>query len=311
MNPSRVLRLAPWLISCAAMLSAGGPQAGAAEGDEGITAVSSRVSVDYVRARLADGSFQTEEYAFGNGGHYAGPFPDPTIDNLSFLDVARVIAAPLAAQNYLPAKDPGKTKLLIMLYWGTTTTPTNPSSSNGYLLYGSASSATASSSGAPKMGASAGSSGAAGNSELDEALALMDFDNRIRDHLNYTNAAMLGYDSEDMISTERGEALRHSALRHLQKDLVLEIEQNRYFVVLMAYDFQILRTQKKHKLLWDARFSIAQRSNDFGKTLPAMARYASIYFGQASNGLVHKPIPIGKVEVGEPTVIETLGSPKN
>jgi len=38
-------------------------------------------------------------------------------------------------------------------------------------------------------------------------------------------------------------------------------------VVLMAYDFQLLWKEKKHKLLWETRFSIRQRHNDFDRQL--------------------------------------------
>jgi hypothetical protein len=37
--------------------------------------------------------------------------------------VAQTIAVPLASQNYVPAKDPKSTRLMIMVYWGTTIAP--------------------------------------------------------------------------------------------------------------------------------------------------------------------------------------------
>jgi hypothetical protein len=41
-----------------------------------------------------------------------------------------------------------------------------------------------------------------------------------------------------------------------------------------------------------------------------MARYASQYFGQASDGLVRTRVPEGNVDVKEPTLIEFLPEPK-
>jgi hypothetical protein len=72
----------------------------------------------------------------------------------------------------------------------------------------------------------------------------------------------------------------------------------------MAYDFQLLWKAKKHKLLWETRFSIRQRHHDFDKDLPTMAQYASQYFGQDSGGLVHKEIPLGHVDIGD---VKSLG----
>ena len=78
----------------------------------------------------------------------------------------------------------------------------------------------------------------------------------------------------------------------------------------MAYDFQLLWKQKKHKLLWETRFSINQKHNEFDKTLPAMAEYAARYFGQPSNGLVRERLLNDHVEVGQPTLIQFMAEPK-
>ena len=71
---------------------------------------------------------------------------------------------------------------------------------------------------------------------------------------------MLGYDSkrQGTIGTDTGRIREFSALRKGREDLVSEIEVDRYFVVLLAYDFQVLWKEKKHKLLWETRFSINQ-----------------------------------------------------
>jgi hypothetical protein len=99
---------------------------------EGIEAVASKVSTDYHRKKLPDGSYQPETYAFGEGGKWAGEISDITIDKLKFIDVARVISEPLAQKKYIPARDPNATSLLIMLYWGTTAVPEPYSGSMAY-----------------------------------------------------------------------------------------------------------------------------------------------------------------------------------
>ncbi|HEY5227572.1 MAG TPA: hypothetical protein VIJ19_03470, partial [Opitutaceae bacterium] len=94
-----------------------------APGLEGIEAVASKVSSDYIRTKLPDGSFKPECYSFGKGGNWGGEFKDETIDKLDFMDVARVIAPALESQKYIPARDPSATKLVVMVYWGTTAVP--------------------------------------------------------------------------------------------------------------------------------------------------------------------------------------------
>jgi hypothetical protein len=93
-----------------ALLLAVASAAYAAEGVDGITAVSARISKDYVRSKQADGSFEPESYAFGEGGNWGGEIKDATIDRLKFIDVARVIAAPLAGQKYPAGKRPEQNK---------------------------------------------------------------------------------------------------------------------------------------------------------------------------------------------------------
>jgi hypothetical protein len=267
----------------------------AAEGNEEITAVSSSASKDYVRAKLPDGTFQAETYAFGKGGHKTGSVRDETIDKLDFLDIARIIATPLARQNYLPAKDPDKAKLLILVYWGTTDVPESVSTSDGYQNYQNAiSTSNALMKTDPNMA----------NALLNEAMTQVSLDNVQRDRIDMENARLLGYDSEDVIGTEYGRAIEKTALKGHRDELISEIEDNRYFVVLMAYDFQMLWKEKKNKLLWQTRFSIRKRGNDFGKTLPAMAQYASQYFGHDTQGLIRDPLPEGHVDIGES---KTLG----
>jgi len=104
---------------------------------EQITAISSKVFGGYERTKAGDGTYPRELFVFGNGGQVESAAPavdvagylagfsvfgqsvrDPSIDDLSFRSIARMIEAPLSGQNYLPTQDPKQTKLLIMVYWG-------------------------------------------------------------------------------------------------------------------------------------------------------------------------------------------------
>jgi hypothetical protein len=218
---------------------------------------------------------------------------------MDFLDIARVIAGPLAEQRFLPSKDPARTRLMIMVYWGTTDVPEPITTTAAYQFYKSS---------LEEYNALKSVDQSAADAALSAGLAELNFENNRRDKIDFKNAEMIGYDSDGagLIGTDRGSILQFTALRHERDGLVPEIEENRYFVVLMAYDFQMMWKEKKHKLLWETRFSINQPRNDFGKALPAMAKFASSYFGQASHGLVRQEIPEGHVEVGAPTLVEWL-----
>lgn len=238
----------------------------------GITAVYSKASDDYVRPTNPDGSPRAETFAFGDGGYYGAPIHDSTIDNLSFSDVAHTLAGSLASQNYLPAGDPHSTGLLIMVYWGATTGPYDF--------------------GADHFGTGPHFTGY-------EPTGMQVWMTRQR------NAGILGY----------GEELANANTSLLTKwyerdDINDELDSSRYFVVLMAYDFQTMWREKKHKLVWEARFSIREQGNDFTRALPAMAQYASQYFGRDSHGLLRTHVPDGRIDVGDPTLVELLtGTP--
>jgi hypothetical protein len=277
-------------------------------GENDITAVSSRTSADYVRARKPDGSFQPETYAFAKGGAWKGAMVDASIDKMTFLDVAHLVAYPLESQSYLPSKDPKTAKLLIMVYWGTTHAPEHANDSAEYVNLQAAQESV-------KEALSEGGSltdripvnsaktmvinAARDQMAVAETAAITE--NSIRDQKDALNAMVLGYDS--WWAETEGD-FRGTALESRRKDMMDELEEDRYFVVLMAYDFQLLWKEKKHKLLWETRFSIRQRHHDFDKDLPSMAQYASRYFGQDSHGLVHKEIPLGHVDIGE---LKSLG----
>ena len=78
-----------WISIAAAVAAVASAAMG--EVDESI---SSKVSSDYVRTVLPDGSFKPETYTFGKGGYWSSPLNDTSIDKMDFMDVLRAIAYP-------------------------------------------------------------------------------------------------------------------------------------------------------------------------------------------------------------------------
>jgi hypothetical protein len=83
-----------------------------------------------------------------------------------------------------------------------------------------------------------------------------------------------------------------------------ELLSPRYFVVLLAYDFQAKWAQGKSTLLWQTRLSLRARGNEFDRQLPAMVQHASKFFGQDTHGLIHEQTPEGQVLLAE---LKSLG----
>ena len=283
------------LAGFALILSAALPTSAAASfgDDAGVVAVYSSVSPAYKRTALTGGTFKSETYAFGEGGLWGGSLNDFTIDKLSFHYIANAISPTLTRQNYLPAKDPNQTDLLIMVYWGTTCGTNDRSSSAEYQIGHQLVSNALMMPHSPLMNASYVSA-------LSQGDAIIAMSNRLRDLQDLENAKVLGYLPE----MARLERFRWTVFNSfLRQDVVDDVEENRYFVVLLAYDFSTLWKHQQRKLLWETRFSLPERRNDFSKALVAMADNASRYFGQDSRGLIRKRLSATLVTIGEPQVL--------
>jgi len=293
--------------------------------DSEIVAVYSAVSPAYKRTVLPGGSFKPETITFGEGGATAGEANDPTIDKIRFLDVARLISPSLAKRSFIPEKDPRKIDLLVMVYWGTTI-GTNRQTASG--LYQTAQQGlnpviqVAPLNGkkqTPQFGPGGGkvdpatqdpslaSPGErnmmedANSNALAESLLMVRVANRQRDQQDIENAKVLGYLNE----VKRLDEYRNTYFKDFySKDILEEVEESRYYVVLMAYDFQTLLKTKQRKLMWETRFSIREQRHDFSKALAAMADNASRYFGQDSHGLVRKDLPETRITFGDAKVLE-------
>jgi hypothetical protein len=318
MNPARVspggLRLA---VPAVLLLSAGlAASSFASQGVAEITSIYSAAASGYVRERLPDGALKPQTFAFGQGGHMNGRIAGDSIDKMTFNELVKILKAPLARRAYEQADEPADANLLIMVYWGTTSGTEGESNSAEYQNL-QANQKTAPPPPMPMDGANArgGMGGIAADvahmnaiqsqvadANFDSALQAVTAEEKQRRFIDMRNAMLLGYDTE----IEATQGLQNTALSGHRDELVKEIEQDRYFVVLMAYDFQKLWKDKKKKLLWVTRISIRQRGNEFAKVLPAMAQYASDYFGRETHGLLRKEIREGHVEVGEPTAIGIL-----
>lgn len=311
-------------LACLLPIVIGLSIATAAEADD-VVAVYASISPDYTRTRMASGGFKPETFAFGEGGKIDGVKNDFTIDKLGFMDIARAIAPALAAQAYLPCdpKKPDETNLLIMIYWGTTIGTDNASGSSEYQIArnlqppprampqpppdgrpGTAMVSDPSTSGMTQQAQEAAIINGAADAALQQSLTMTGLANRQRDQQEYENAMILGFLPE----LKRVEAYKMTALGQRRQDVVDEVAESRYYVVLLAYDFQLLRKTKQRKLMWETRFSIRERHNEFGKQLAGMALSASKYFGQESAGIQRKPLLNGRVDLGE---TKTLGEVEN
>ncbi len=298
------------LIASALLLAA--PLARASN-DSLVTSVFSKVSDGYHREKQADGSFKREYYAIANGVYSPGISRDRSIDAVRFPQVAKAVAQFLALQNYHLAPDARSAEFLLLITWGTTVPYDDTAHRINVESFYSASNNLTMANALVKQSedakqhqstpdgiqSPARSERDAARDDFEGQLLQMQMFNEVRLDAIERNARLLGYFDE---INQRDTPAQFAGAGERFKDLVSDLETERYYVIVSAYDFQAAK-EGKQKLLWSTRVSIQAQGNKFNETLAAMLARASRYFGQDSNRLVRQYQPEATVNLGELKVL--------
>lgn len=277
-----------------------------ASNDRIITAVFSHTYNGYQRPKAADGTFQREYYALANGSYLPGVGADASIDKVKFPQIAGFSAQLLAAHNYHLAPDAKQAKFLLMITWGKTIPLTDGVYRDHAESFGNAMNQVAQARGGPAgrfnamSGLAAAPQSFAENDEAEAALVQLNMTNNLRRKANEYNAQLLGY--VDEINQREGPA-RFAGAGTAFDDLNDDIENERYFFVISAYDFPTAVKTGQRKLLWATRVSVQAQGNKFNETAAYMLAKASKYFGQDSGRLIRQYDPEGKVRLGELQIV--------
>jgi hypothetical protein len=267
------------------------------------TAIYARVGNGYQRERLPDGSFKPEYYALANGGRIEGTTSDVTMDRIQYPEVAQIAVRLLARQNYHYAQSAKQADLMIVLHWGTTIAFNGGNYSQAVNQV-----ATSMAGNDPQgMGSQERSMSAVpgeGSGISEDAMMRLMMENRARDQINAANARVLGY-IDDV--NESNDIRRWAGGGDRYNDLIADVEESRYYIIVSAYDFDQLVNQQKKKLLWQTRVSVRAPGNRFDDSVAAMMKGASKYFGQDSGRLIRGEESKGVVELGD---LKFLGEAK-
>jgi hypothetical protein len=275
--------------------------------DSLVTSVFSKVSNGYTRKLAADGTPKVEYYAIAPGKYLKGLGGDKTIDSIEYPAIAGTVAEYLAKRNYRFAESAKSADLLLSITWGTTK-PFNDGTYRRGLdqLTTSVNSAAAATAAAQNTGMNMegiqspeSAVAAAARSDLESMLLQMQMFESMRMRANEENARLLGYIEE---INDRDNPSRFAGGGTYYNDLMSDIENERYFVIIAAYDFKALARDKKERLLWATRVSIQKQGSKFDKDLTGMIAQASRYFGRDSGKLIRQ-YQDGKVTIGEMEVV--------
>ena len=120
-----------------------------------------------------------------------------------------------------------------------------------------------------------------------------------------SNARLLGFaddlrkDWENFFGTCQGVMLRSMLM------------DERYFVVLLDYDYQALLREHKQKLLWSTRLSMQSPGMNFRAGVGHMTSAGSVVFGHQTDGVKVRlpPERATKVEIGPVRVLSMPATP--
>ena len=277
-----------------------------------VTAVYSHTYNGYQRPKAADGTFAREYYALANGSYLPGVGADASIDKVKFPQIAGLTAGLLAAHNYLLAQDAKQAQFLLVITWGKTI-PLNDDvyrniQESFFVAMNRVMQARGTSGRFNSMTQPVKPQSFAEADEAEAALAQLSMANNMRLKADEHNAQLLGYVDE---INERDTPARFAGAGSLFDDLNEDIENERYFFVISAYDFPTAVKTGKRKLLWATRVSVQAQGNKFNETAAYMLAKASKYFGENSGRLIRQYDPEGKVTLGDLKFVGIVPNPKN
>lgn len=285
-----------------------------------LTSVFAKADKNYRRFKEPDGRLERQYYAMVNGGPVAGTIRDNAQENIPFASLAAVVAEHLARQRYFPATDEGKVDLLLVVNWGRTMPFADPIYRDGLknvtdtmnsmtLKNQAAARANVTAAGAAQTdinltGTVETMEAQAADSYLQNAMIMQDMNNRSRNQANARTATLLGYMGE--INKADGPQ-RYAGAGDLYNDLIADIEDGRYYIVLSAYDFQRTVRENKPKLQWVTRMSMRAPGNSFAEKAATMIAYAASRFGRNTSGLERKLYPKYEVNLEDVRFLGVAG----
>ncbi len=272
-------------------------------------AVAAGADKDYVAQKFGErgSKAKAESFVFAQGRYFGGYLRDPSLDRTQFGDIARNLAPALAKQSYYPAADAKNADLLIVVHWGITSVEENPD--HGQTEFDQLQKDGAAYNSKFSSGDGGRSTGGIGDPGfVGSDLAIAFGQSAAAGSAPADNARLLGYASELQKEEYRSLGVG-SGMTDLDRRLREDLVDERYFVILMAYDYRSVKEGRrgaKPKLLWSTHFSMRATGFNFTSALPAMTSTAANFFGHQVEGLLLEAnrIPEGRVDVGEPRTVE-------
>ena len=293
--PFRRLPPALLLVACLAGTAA-------LHADDRVT-VRGKASAGYMTWKFGfnENDIKNESYVFNQGRFFGGSNRDAGLEKTPFLDLAKSVAGDLAGQHYFPASALQKANLLIVVDWGVTTVAN--STYDDMALNSSLGAANIDAARQDTLHQMATDERAKGSPTptvqmLDQGYEMRhlnglasdaefkELDQKSMGQSIASNAVLVGFD-EDLRADDASPfgTAKGPMLRAFMTD-------ERYFVVLKAYDCQEYLKTKQLRLVWSMRLSTRALDGDFRTSVNRMLAAGREDFGRETDGVEIKRVPL-------------------
>lgn len=268
----------------------------------------------YEAARALWNPPKDESYVVYQGKFFPGVMVDRTLQRMPFMDIVQNLAPDLKKQHYIPATDFDTADLVLVVHWGVTVGADRASALFTYSLDTQTQQANAT----EGFNRDLADHEANGGGPIEFSAELMGSRMQMMDansaaEASYGNYNALQQDSSGAsnlallglanIRHEEGKKMYLSAKMNTVNDM---LDEDRYFVIVMAYDRKALEEGKRPKRLWSARLSMRSPGVNFRGAMDHLSTVGGSFFGTTTEGLNIRPAGkrTGTVKLGEMKILE-------
>ncbi len=252
-----------------------------------------QASEDFILARAQNEEDKIQTYQFMKGNFHMGFTKDPSMKDVTFDGILYDLGMNLRKQGFYMHKDRSQGDLLIVVHSGVTDVDISYEEFMGYTSE-------------EDMGLTdeilnAGAGGEAIDFATIDAMNNLNFNLNSSGTSGSANRQSQAYKAQ-LLGLERAYSDKISSTE--EYELKSMLDEERYFIVLMAYDYPAFK-QGEAKLLWSTRYSIRTLGQSFSEAIRDMNVVASDYFGKNLAGITQKRVTDNsRVEMGEIEVLK-------
>ena len=255
-------------------------------------ALKTQASKEFIKGKAEDPTRKIQTYQFMKGNFHMGFTRDPSMKEVTFEGILYDLAMNLRKQGFYMHRERSEGDLLIVVHSGVTDVEISYEEFMGYTSE-------------EDMGLTdeilnAGAGGEAIDFATIDAMNQLNFNLSSSGTTGSANRQSQAYKAQ-LLGLER--AYSDKISNQEAYDLRSMLDEERYFIVLMAYDYPAFK-KGEAKLMWSTRYSIRTLGQTFAEAIKDMNVVASDYFGKNLAGITQKrATDDSRVEMGEIEVL--------